>query len=50
MTVAGNSGKLRGGWQTVGVLFVADALGTWLVEQLADAGRKKLTELILGSE
>ena len=33
-----------------GVVFVADALGAWLVEQLADAGRKKLTELILGSE
>jgi len=32
------------------VVFVADALGTWLVEQLADAGRKKLTELMLGSE
>jgi hypothetical protein len=32
------------------VVFVADALGTWLVEQLADAGRKKLTELVLGSE
>jgi hypothetical protein len=32
------------------VVFVADALGTWLVEQLADAGRKKLTELLLGSE
>ncbi len=32
------------------MVFVADALGTWLVEQLADAGRKKLTELILGSE
>ena len=31
-------------------MFVADAFGTWLVEQLADAGRKKLTELILGSE
>ena len=30
--------------------FVADALGAWLVEQLADAGRKKLTELVLGSE
>ena len=42
--------KLNGGWQTAGVVFVADALGTWLVEQLADAGRKKLTELILGSE
>jgi hypothetical protein len=32
------------------VVFVADALGTWLVEQLADACRKKLTELVLGSE
>ena len=32
------------------MVFVADALGGWLVGQLADAGRKKLTELILGSE
>ena len=32
------------------MVFVADALGTWLVEQLADACRKKLTELVLGSE
>jgi hypothetical protein len=32
------------------VVFVADALGGWLVGQLADAGRKKLTELILGSD
>jgi hypothetical protein len=46
----GNSGSLRGGWQTAGVVFVADALGGWLVGQLADAGRKKLTEVILGSE
>jgi len=30
-------------------MFVAEALGQWLVEQLADAGHKKLTELILGS-
>ena len=48
--LARNTRKLHGGWQTAGVVFVADALGTWLVEQLADAGRKKLTELILGSE
>ena len=48
--LAGNSGKLHGGWQTAGVVFVADALGGWLVGQLADAGRKKLTELVLGSE
>src|SRR4029077_10149853 len=45
-----NSGKLHGSWQTAGVVFVADALGGWLGGQLADAGRKKLTELILGSE
>ena len=32
------------------MVFVADALGGWLVGQLADAGRKKLTKLILGSE
>jgi len=32
------------------VVFVADALGGWLVGQLADAGRKKLTELVLGTE
>jgi hypothetical protein len=31
-------------------MFVVDALGQWLIEQLADAGRKKLTELVLGSE
>ena len=41
---------LHGGWQTSGVVFVADALGGWLVGQLADASRKKLTELVLGSE
>jgi hypothetical protein len=38
------------GWETAGVVFVVDAFGVWLVEQLADAGRKKLTELILGDE
>jgi hypothetical protein len=38
------------GWETAGVMFVVDAFGAWLVEQLADAGRKKLTELILGDE
>jgi hypothetical protein len=27
-----------------------DALGAWLVEQLADAGRKKLTDPLLGSD
>jgi hypothetical protein len=39
-----------GGWETAGVVFVVDTFGAWLVEQLADAGRKKLTELILGDE
>ena len=32
------------------VAFVANAFGQWLVEQVADAGRKKLTELVLGRE
>ena len=32
------------------VAFVADDLGTWLVGLLADAGRKKLTALVLGSD
>jgi hypothetical protein len=32
------------------VVFGVDALGAWLVEHLADAGRKKLTALILGDE
>jgi hypothetical protein len=30
------------------VVFVADDLGAWLVGLLADAGRKKLTKLVLG--
>ena len=33
-----------------GVVFVADDLGAWLVGVLADAGRKKLTTLVLGSD
>jgi hypothetical protein len=32
------------------VVFIADDLGAWLVGLLADAGRKKLTALVLGSE
>lgn len=32
------------------VVFVVDAFGAWLVEQLADAGRKKLAEFILGDD
>jgi hypothetical protein len=38
------------GWETAGVVFVADDLGAWLVGLLADAGRKKLTTWVLGSE
>ena len=32
------------------MVFVADDLGGWLVGLLADAGRKKLTTMVLGSE
>lgn len=35
--------------KTVGVVFVADALGAWLVGLLADAGRRRLTNWVLGS-
>src|SRR5262245_59039695 len=41
---------MHGGWETAGVAFIADDLGGWLVGRLADAGRKKLTVLMLGSE
>jgi hypothetical protein len=30
--------------------FVADDLGSWLISALAEAGRKKLTTLILGTD
>ncbi|HEY1347072.1 MAG TPA: hypothetical protein VGF54_18965 [Streptosporangiaceae bacterium] len=36
--------------ETAVVVFVADDLGAWLVALLAEAGRKKLTTLILGDE
>jgi hypothetical protein len=42
-------GVSRGG-ENVGVVFVADALGGWLVGLLADAGRKKLVTLVLGTD
>jgi tetratricopeptide (TPR) repeat protein len=32
------------------MVFIADDLGAWLIAVLADAGRKKLTALVLGSE
>jgi tetratricopeptide (TPR) repeat protein len=36
--------------ETAGVVFVADDLAAWLVGLLAEAGRKKLAVLVLGSE
>ena len=39
---------LHSGWETAGVVFVVDDLAGWLVGLLADAGRKKLTTLVLG--
>ena len=36
--------------ETASVVFVADDLGAWLIGLLADAGRKKLTALVLGSD
>jgi hypothetical protein len=32
------------------MVWVADDLAAWLVEQLADAGRRRLTELVLGDD
>jgi hypothetical protein len=32
------------------MVFAADDLGAWLIFILADAGRKKLTALVLGGE
>lgn len=36
--------------KTAGVVFVADDLGAWLIGLLADASRKKLTTLVLGTD
>jgi len=36
--------------ETASVVFVADDLGAWLVGVVADAGRRKLTALVLGSD
>jgi tetratricopeptide (TPR) repeat protein len=46
------AGVVRTPWarETAGVVFVADDLGAWLVGLLADAGRRKLTLMVLGSE
>ena len=32
------------------MVFIADDLGAWLVGQLADAGRRRLSAMMLGSE
>ena len=50
VAVAQTKAARRSGWQTAGVVFVANPLGGWLIGQLAGAGRKKLTKLVLGSE
>ena len=46
------AGVVRTPWarETADVVFVADDLGAWLVGLLADAGRRKLTVMVLGSE
>jgi orotate phosphoribosyltransferase len=41
-------GRLLG--RHAGMVFVADDLAAWLIGLLADAGRKKMTTLVLGSE
>ena len=38
------------GWDTGFVVFVADDLGAWLISLLADAGRKKLTTVLVGTD
>jgi hypothetical protein len=38
------------GWDNGGVVFVADDLGAWLTGLLADAGRRKLTTFVLGTD
>src|ERR1039457_2728154 len=43
-------GRVRGGLKLAGVVLIADDLGAWLVGLVADAGRKKLTALVLGSD
>lgn len=37
-------------WETGSVAFVADDFAAWLIGLLADAGRKKLTTVVLGTE
>lgn len=38
------------GWDNAGVVFGADDFGAWLVGLLADAGRKRLITVVLGSD
>ena len=37
-------------WETDCMVFIADDLGAWLVGFLADAGRRRLTALVLGTD
>ena len=48
--VGGNSAERCVLAETASVAFVADDLGAWLIGLLAEAGRKKLTALVLGSD
>jgi hypothetical protein len=41
--------RLQAGTLT-GMVFVADDLGAWLIGALADAGRKKLTTIVVGTD
>ena len=43
-------GQVTFGWETGDMVVGADDLGAWLVAVLAEAGRKKLTALVLGDE
>ena len=52
---ASNEAVIKGGlgplgWHTDNVVFVADDLGAWLIGLLADAGRKKLTTFVFGTD
>jgi hypothetical protein len=50
MRACGTVPERFAGWKTAGVPLAADDLGAWLVGLLADAGRRKLTKLVLGDD
>jgi hypothetical protein len=41
---------MAGAWEAAVVVFAADDFGAWLVGLLADAGRRRLTTWVLGTE